>query len=123
VRTIFQITDYCGTPVSLGKREWEEKILSSAPTGHPEVADYLDAMEETIVAPDIVFESTRRADARIFYRLNVGRGNYEGKHLVIVVKDVQEEQGLRGYVSTVYLARGVHSKGRLLWQRKNLPMG
>jgi hypothetical protein len=117
---IFQIPDYSGTVVALGEHEWTKKILSSAPTGHPEVRDYIEAIRQTLVDPDLVFESTRRSDARIFYRLNAGQAEYAGKHLVIVVKYVHEAEGLCGYVSTAYLARGVFSKGRLLWQRKNM---
>lgn len=117
---IFEIADYSGVKVILGEREWKRKILSRAPTGHPEVADYLGEIKEAIFNPDIVFESTRRIDTRIFYGLNAGRGIYKGKHLVIVVKYVKGNQELRGYVSTVYLARGLYSRGRILWQRENL---
>ncbi|MEW5717406.1 MAG: hypothetical protein AB1817_02145, partial [Chloroflexota bacterium] len=70
---IFQVSDYSGTLVTLGEREWAKKILSSAPMGHPEVHDYLEAIRGTIADPDLVFESTRRSDARIFYRLNAGQ--------------------------------------------------
>ncbi len=117
---IFRVTDYDGTLVVLAEEQWKQKILSSAPIGHPEVAGYLLEMQGAITEPDLVFESSRRTDTRLFYRLNTGKGEYVGKHLVIVVKYVQGSEGLRGYVSTVYLARGVYSRGRLLWQRKNL---
>ncbi len=117
---IFEIQDYSGTRVVLGAKEWNNKIISDAPIGHPEVADYVDTIRLTIGEPDIVFESTTRSDTRLLYKLNAGRDEYQGKHLVIVVKYVQETDALRGYVSTAYLARGLYAGGKILWQRKNL---
>ncbi|MCI0477639.1 MAG: hypothetical protein L0Y55_15445, partial [Anaerolineales bacterium] len=111
---IFQIPDYGGTIVTLGENEWRQKILSDAPRGHPEVADYLDAIQATIANPDVVFESTRRSDTRLFYSLHAGKDEYEGKHLVVVVKYVSETKGTRGYVSTIYLTRGLTSRGKIL---------
>ena len=54
--------------------------------------------------------------------LRVGRGDFAGKHLVVVVKYVQQAEGQRGYVSTVYLSRAVYAQGVLLWSRtENTP--
>lgn len=119
MKSIFQISDYNGTLVTLGEREWEEKIISAAPIGHPEVADYLDDLQVTISLPDIVFASNIRADTHIFCRLNVGRGKYQGKHLTIVVKYVHESKGLRGYVSTAYLVRALSMNRRIVWQKRD----
>lgn len=120
MKAIFHITDYSGVPVTLGEREWKEKITSTAPTGHPEVADYLDDIRQTIADPDIVFESSVRADTRLFCRLNVGRGTFQGKHLTIVIKYVQESHGNHGYVSTAYLIRAFVTNRRVLWEKRDL---
>jgi len=117
---IFEIESYDGAPVALGAQEWKNKIISDAPIGHPEVADYLNVIRSTISDPDVVFESTKRDDTRLLYKLSAGYGDYDGKHLVIVVKYVEEADGLRGYVSTAYLARGLYAGGRILWQKRNL---
>jgi len=72
--------------------------------------------------PDLVFQSTRDARTRLFYRLRVGRRDFAGKHLVVVVKYVQQVGGRRGYVSTIYLSRAVYAQGVLLWSRpENAP--
>jgi hypothetical protein len=55
---IFQIHDYEGLPVILSREMWEDKILSSDPSGHPEVGPYLDEIQRAITQPDVVFEST-----------------------------------------------------------------
>jgi hypothetical protein len=113
---IIQTYDYAGIWVGLARRIWESKILSPE-RGHPEVAPYLDAIQRAIQQPDIVFESKQRDDTHLFYRLNAGVGRYHGKHLIVVVKYVQENEDRRGYISTTYLSRNVSSGGKILWQR------
>jgi len=117
---IFEVQDYQGTPVVLGAQEWHAKIISAAPIGHPEVAEYLDDIRALIQDPDIVFASTQRSNTHLFYTLDAGRGEYKGKALVVVVKYVEEKDGLRGYISTTYLARGLYARGKIVWQKKNL---
>ncbi|HEY52636.1 MAG TPA: hypothetical protein G4N94_04190 [Caldilineae bacterium] len=60
---LFDEKDYAGTSVVLAREVWEEKLLSPAPTGHPEVAQYLEDVRLSISQPDIVFQSTRRRDS------------------------------------------------------------
>lgn len=122
MKAIFQVPDYNGMIVILSRQGREHKILSSDPGGHPEVAPYLDEIQKTIAEPDVTFESTRRRNVQLLYRLGVGVGRYEGLHVVVVVKYVQEPEGLRGYVSTAYLTRRFYSKGRILWIRPDLPI-
>jgi hypothetical protein len=113
---IVQTYDYAGAWVGLARHVWEDKILAPE-RGHPEVAPYLQAIQKVIQQPDIVFDSKQRDDTHLFYQLNAGVERYHGKHLIVVVKYVQENEGRRGYVSTVYLSRGVSSGGKVLWQR------
>ncbi len=114
----FKTRDHTGTTVVLTRQVWEDKILSPAPTGHPEIAPYLDDVRLAISQPDIVFLSTRRQDTQLFYRLGAGKGRYQGLHIVVVVKYVAEEE--RGFVSTAYLTRKLYSRGRILWCKDNL---
>ena len=55
-----------------------------------------------------------------FYRLFVGRGLFTDKHLVVVVKYVEEPDGRRGYVSTLYLSRTVYARGVQLWPKMEI---
>lgn len=75
-------------------------------------------IQQTVEDPDLVFQSTRHEQAQMFYSLNSEQGNLVGKHLIVVVKYVQEESGKQGYISTIYLSRKIYSKGVLLWQKK-----
>ena len=119
---VFEVTDYAGTPVVLSRVTWHAKAGNDTLGTHPEIRDYLEDVEATIASPDLVFQSTRDARTRLFYRLRVGRGDFVGKHLVVVVKYVQPAGGQRGYVSTVYLSRAVYAQGVLLWPRtENAP--
>lgn len=113
----FDTTDYEGVSVALSRATWQAKAGNDDPGTHPEIRSYLADVQSTIESPDFVFQSTRDERSRIFYRLQAGRGDFAGKHLVVVVKYVQEATGRRGYVSTVYLSRAVYSRGVLLWPR------
>jgi hypothetical protein len=119
---VFETTDYEGTPVVLSRATWHAKAGNDTLGAHPEIRDYLEDVEAAIASPDLVFQSTRDARTRLFYRLRVGRGDFAGKHLVVVVKYVQQAGGRRGYVSTIYLSRAVYAQGVLLWPRtENAP--
>lgn len=109
---LIETTDYEGIAVFLSRATWETKIIE-----HPEIGGYLIDVQTTIQTPDFVFQSTRDERSRIFYRLYVGREQWKDKHLVVVVKYVQEETQQCGYVSTVYLSRAVYSRGELLWKK------
>jgi hypothetical protein len=114
---VFETPDYEGTPVVLSLATWHAKAGNDAPGTHPEIRDYLEDVRSTIASPCLVFQSTRDERSRIFYRLGAGRDDFAGKHVVVVVKYVQEATGQRGYVGTVYLSRSVYARGVQLWPR------
>jgi hypothetical protein len=64
-----------------------------------------------------VYAAYRYHFTRVFYHLRAGRGDFAGKHLVVIVKYAQQPDGRRGYVSTVYVSRAVYAQGALLWPR------
>jgi hypothetical protein len=112
---IFETKDYEGTDVVLSKATWHAKAGNDEMGSHPEISDYLVDIQKTIESPDLVYQSTRDIRSRMFYLLNAGRGKLEGKHLVVVVKYVQETENIRGYVSTIYMSRSIYTKGEQLW--------
>jgi hypothetical protein len=114
---IFATADYQAIPVVLSQTTWQAKAGNGAPGMHPEIREYLEDIRMTIEAPDMVFQSSRDARARVFYKLAVGRGNLQGKHLVVVVKYVDEAPGLRGYVGTMYLSRSIYARGVQVWPK------
>jgi hypothetical protein len=117
---LFETTDYEGTPVVLGRATWHAEAGNDAVGTHLK-SRALEEVQATIMSPDIVFQSTRDARSRVFYRLRAGRGDFAGKHLVVIVKYAQQPDGRRGYVSTVYLSRAVYAQGALLWRRTEIP--
>ena len=119
---VFEAADYEGTPIVLSRATWHAKAGNDEPGIHPEVRDYLEDVRVAVGSPDLVFQSSRDERSQIFYRLDVGRGEFAGKHVVVVVKYVQEATGRRGYVGTMYLSRAVYSRGVQLWPRMaNVP--
>jgi len=117
---IFETKDYQGTTVYLSKNTWNIKAGADKLGSHPEIDAYIYDIKFTIETPDLVFQSQRDTRSRLFYSLNVGRGDFLGKHLVVVIKYIEEKIGLKGYVSTMYLSRSIYSKGVLLWSNKKL---
>lgn len=119
---VFETPDYAGISVVLSRATWHAKAGNDTLGIHPEIRDYLEDVEAAIAPPGLVFQSTHDIRIRLFYRLRVGRGDFAGKHLVVVVKYVQQVESQRGYVSTVYLSRAVYAQGVLLWSKtENTP--
>lgn len=87
---VFETTDYEGSPVVLSRATWHTKAGNDEPGTHPEIRGYLEEVQAAISSPDLVFQSTRDERSCIFYLLGAGRGDFAGKHLVIVVKYVEE---------------------------------
>ena len=114
---VFDVLDYSGTRDVLSEATWLTKAGNGTPGNHPEIREYLPQIRLAIQSPDLVFESTRDSRSHAFYLLECGRDEYVGKHLVVIVKYVEEPSGVCGYISTIYLTRSVHAKGRLLWQK------
>ena len=120
---VFEALDYEGTPVILSQTTWRVKAGNDEPGEHPEVRDYLEEIRLTIRKPDLVFQSPRDERSRVFYRLDVGRERFIGKHLVIIVKYVMEPQGMCGYISTIYLSRAIYARGGQLWPKAEKSLG
>ena len=78
---IFEIEDYRGVKVKLARTVWQDKILSTLPIGHPEVKPYMNIIPQAIHLPDVVFQSTRRKNTHIFYKLRVDK---KGHHIARV---------------------------------------
>lgn len=92
-----------GVPVFLGLSEWRH-ILH----GHPEMNDFRDLIELAVTSP-VSREPDRRADVLRYYaRVPVSR-NISARNLPlrvrVVVKYVDEDDGLKGYVRTAFLTR------------------
>jgi hypothetical protein len=114
---IFEIEDYRGVKVKLARTVWQDKILSTLPIGHPEVKPYMNIIPQAIHLPDVVFQSTRRKNTHIFYKLRVDK---KGHHIVIVIKYIFEDTDMVGYVSTVYLTNKLYARGDILWTLESI---
>jgi hypothetical protein len=117
---VFETADYEGTAVMLSRMTWHAKAGNDELGTHPEIRSYLEDVKAAIQSPDLVFQSTRDERSWIFYRLRAGRGDFAGKHLVVVVKYLEQGWARRVYVSTMYLSRAVYSQGALLWPRAEI---
>ena len=92
---VFETADYEGMPVVLSRVTWHTKAGNGEAGTHPEIRGYLEDAKATIQSPALVFQSTRDERSRIFYRLRAGRGDFAGKHLVVIVNYREQERARR----------------------------
>jgi hypothetical protein len=95
--------DYQGTRVRLTDERWRHIHE------HPEMTDMDKAIEETLTAPEFVFQSSSDPEARLYYRYYL-KTLVGGKFLCVVVKWREED----AFVLTAYLTDRL-KKGELLW--------
>lgn len=95
-------TDVFGNSVTLTAAVYQTILLK-----HPEVILFFDQLEQVLLTPEQVRESTHDPRVRLYYRYTDNVLN--GKWLVVVVKFVD-----RGYVSTVYATTRV-KLAKQLW--------
>lgn len=114
---LFTVKDYQGNLVSLSEKVWFKKLLDPM-FGHPEVKSYLPEIKLTVRGPDFVYWSRRDPRSKLFYKAKVAKDKFLDCYLVVVVKYVQEADGLQGYISTVMFNRSLPKKGKLIWQKE-----
>lgn len=114
---LFTVKDFQDVSVVLSEDTWFKKLLNPI-FGHPEVESYLSQLKKIIRKPDFVYQSRRDPRSKLFYKANISKGKFLDCWLVVVVKYLQEQSGMHGYVSTVMFNRLLPKKGKLIWQRK-----
>ena len=112
---LFTVPDKDGIPVTMTVDTWLDKLLHPV-IGHPEVAAYLEEIQRTIQAPEVVFRSARDERALVFQRSGLTRGKFAHCYVTVIVKYVMEAEGIHGYVSTVMLTRDLYRGGKLIWR-------
>jgi len=97
------IRDHRGLPIRL-TNERLAHILE-----HPEMAQFEEAITETLTTPEQVVRSLTDPRARLYYRYYAATP-VSGKHLCVVVKNLDED----AFVVTAYLTDRV-KRGVQLW--------
>lgn len=113
---MFTTFDKDNRSVTLTGEVWFNKILNLM-RGHPEVKEYIQEIQSTINSPDFIYQSSRDKRSKLFYKKGLTKGKYKDCYILVVVKYVEEEGGMHGYVSTIMLTDHVKKRGGLLWKR------
>lgn len=106
-------------PVTMTVDTWLDKLQHPV-IGHPEVADYLEEIQQTIRAPEVVFRSAKDERVLVFQRSGLTRGQFAHCYVTVVVKYVVEAEGIHGYVSTAMLTRDLYRGGQLVWKHEEM---
>jgi len=74
------------------------------------MAGQLDKVEQTLTAPDAIYESQRNPASNLYFKAY--RGLPAGNRYVMVVAETE-----RGYVQSSFPVQDLSKGGRLLWKR------
>ena len=109
----FETVDIDGVPVSCSHETWDGHIL----VRHSELQglEYLAA--DAVRNPDMVYDSTRRPNRKLFYREAVQPLPFSHKYVLVVVAYDDLPDGPVGVVVTAYPAFQVLEDDVLVWQR------
>lgn len=120
---VFEVVDPKGIRIYCEQSQWEMHIIDRADkTGHPIMCDNIPAIEDTISAPEYIYESTDSVppmDYRIVYIKASPRATYYEK--TPYTKVVASVCGGSGEVVTAYNAKKVTGgwKGEPLYYADN----
>jgi hypothetical protein len=97
--------DVSGDKIELTEERWLHILRE-----HPEISRYKERMQDVLVKPDYVKESSRDTKVLLYYKFY---GDiFNGKYILTVVK-----KNLRSYVLTCYITDMI-KKGVTLWEKK-----
>ncbi len=92
-----------GVPVYLGRNEWRHILY-----GHPEMFDFRDLIVLAVTRP-VSREPDRKTGVLRFYSRLPANRTISSRELPlrvrVVVKYIDEQDGLKGYISTAFLTR------------------
>lgn len=111
VQVAFEVQDRWGRTIRLTEEVWNEHVLGR----HEELADQLDAIVETLIAPNMVRFDARRFDGECFYRFGAVP-TFPHRYLKVAVRFIAAEGGM-GYIHTAHISRKIPPKETLKWQK------
>lgn len=102
--------------------QWDRTIHMTAPVWvehicefHRELIDGLDAIEKTLVSPDLVRYDASRPDGECFYKMGAVPAIPQ-RLLKVAVRFPND--GDDGFVHTAYVSRNIPARERPKWQRQ-----
>jgi len=97
MNSIFEIKDKSRRKIHLSKERW-----SHINQDHPEIADYVEEIKETLERPDKIATFNFDENIRYYYKYVKSRAS-SAKYLLAIVKYLNGE----GYVVTSYFVRHI----------------
>lgn len=107
---IFETTDQWGRAIVLQRTRWTEHVLIQ----HPELAEHVDAIQETIVSPHVLTLDVRWEQGENYYRASALPEPYTRLYLKVCVH-FDLDNSLTGRVITAYLTDRIKSSEEHKW--------
>ena len=111
----FETVDIYGVPVRCSHDTWDGHIL----VRHSELSGLEHLAADTVGDPDMVYDSGRRSNRKLFYREAVQPLPFEDRYILVVVAYDYLPEGVEGVVVTCHPINNVLEGNILAWQRRN----
>lgn len=109
----FETVDIYGVPVSCSHDTWDDHVIFR----HPELDGLQHLAIEVVTDPDLVYDSGRRSNRRLFYREAVQPLPFSERYILVVVAYDDFPEGVVGVVVTAHPINGILEGNILAWQR------
>ncbi len=103
-----RLIDPLGRHMTLHDRTWFGHVIKF----HPELVEYRDEVEQSIIQPDDIVFSTSDSACRMYHRQSVRRGR-----IIVTVVDLEG-----GFVKTAHFVKTAR-KGRVEWSAQKPSKG
>jgi hypothetical protein len=107
---VISCADPLAQPIVARRQRWEEHVRAR----HPEVAGQVDAVRDTLEAPDYIVSDVDNPDGLNYYRLAVLPSPYHRLYLKVVVTFRRFGSAAVGDVVTAY-PTGRIARGEVQW--------
>lgn len=112
----FETVDIYGVPVSCSHDTWDGHVLAR----HSDLTGLGHLAIETIIDPDLVYDSGRRPNRKLFYREARQPPPFSERYILVIVAYDDLPEGVVGVVVTAYPIEGLSESDEgdtLAWQR------
>ena len=109
--TLICTRDPLGYVISLDVHCWEDHVVKR----HPEMADHLDLIRETIEQPQLIQRGLESGSTCYYYRLT-GRSILRRSDLYLSLVVNRDDATTSGFVRTIHLLKGLRKgEGEIIW--------
>ncbi len=109
----FETVDIYGVPVSCSHDTWNGHVLFR----HPELNGLEQLAVDSVLAPDMVYDSGSRSNRKLFYREAAQPLPFNDRYILVVVAYDGLPEGVFGVLVTTHPVNRILEGNILAWQK------